>query len=125
MAKGKHPGGRPKKLTEGAEIQAKIDTYFAECAAREEMPTITGLALALDVSPETLRVAALDGREFSATIKKAKARVVAAWEQALVKGSSGAIFWLKNCARWRDKQEIDHTHRIEDFLKQLASEDDD
>ncbi len=71
--------------------------------------TITGLALALDTSRETL----LDYEEkdkFSDTIKKAKARCHSYAERQLFGGNpTGPIFNLKNNYAWRDKTETDIT----------------
>jgi hypothetical protein len=105
----KHPGGRPLKFKTVKELQAKIDAYFA---ARTEMNlpfTITGLALALDTTRETLLD--YEGREqFSDTVKWAKLRCQDYAEVQLFTGKNqaGAMFSLKNFG-WRDKQEVDHT----------------
>lgn len=86
--------------------------------------TITGLARALKTTRETL----LDyesgkyddrddtdpsGERFSDTIKDAKLRVQQNAEELLMSGmpATGPIFWLKNNAGWRDRQEIDHTSK--------------
>ncbi len=73
-----------------------------------ERYTITGLALALDTTRETL----LDYEkrdEFSDTIKKAKLRVENQYEKSLQEsGRSGDIFALKNF-NWKDNKGIDHT----------------
>jgi len=69
--------------------------------------TITGLALALDTSRETL-LDYEDKAEFSDTIKKAKIRVQNYVEQSLMTSNPiGAIFNLKNNYGWRDKTEQD------------------
>jgi len=103
------PGGRPMKFTDVVELQALIDAYFK---GREEMNkpfTITGLALALDTTRETLMDYEKKG-EFSDTIKKAKARCENYVEEYLFEGKNqtGAIFALKNYG-WKDKSEYDHT----------------
>jgi hypothetical protein len=70
--------------------------------------TITGLALALDTSRQTLvEYEAKD--EFIDAIKKAKLRVENSYEHSLrEKGRSGDIFALKNF-NWKDKSEQDIT----------------
>jgi hypothetical protein len=71
--------------------------------------TITGLALALDTTRETL----LDYEErdeFSDTIKKAKMKCQNYTELQLFKNNAtGPIFSLKNNYNWRDKTEQDIT----------------
>lgn len=85
--------------------------------------TITGLARALKTSRETLldyesgkyddKADVIDaaGDKFSDTIKDAKLRVQQNAEEFLMSGApaTGAIFWLKNNAGWKDRQEVDHT----------------
>lgn len=67
--------------------------------------TITGLALALDTTRETL----LDYQErpeFSDTIKAAKVKIENYWEELLIGGNAtGPIFNLKNNYGWKDKTE--------------------
>lgn len=76
---------------------------------KPETPSITGLALYLGFESRQSVYDYEKRGEFSYTIKKARLRVEAAYEQALLsKYSTGAIFALKNFG-WSDKQEIDHT----------------
>jgi len=72
----------------------------------EQKPyTITGLALALDTSRETL-LDYEDKAEFSDTIKKAKDKCHNYVEKSLLTGNpTGAIFNLKNNYGWKDKTE--------------------
>ena len=105
----KHPGGRPLKFSTPEELQAKIDAYFADLfdddgKARRPV-TITGLALALDTSRETL----CDYQhrdEFSDTVLRAKLRVERFAEEQLYlcRNSNGPIFALKNFG-WKDVQQ--------------------
>jgi hypothetical protein len=131
----KSKGGRPLKFKSAKELQKKIDEYFESCfeevwqqnaegnwepvldrhgeiLRRQIKPfTITGLALALDTTRETL----LDYEEkdeFSDTIKRAKQRCENYAEEQLFKTNAknitGIIFNLKNnYGRWADKQEVD------------------
>lgn len=105
--------GRPLKFQSVEDLQQKVDAYFA--SEPEDLWTITGLALALDTSRDTLiDYESTEGREeFFDTIKKAKEMVHNAYERDLRrKGRSGDIFALKNFG-WSDKQEIDHTTKGE------------
>ena len=120
------PAGRPLKFETVEKLQEKIDAYFSECDSREtevltksgimvKVPnprpyTITGLALALDTTRETL----LDYEEkekYSDTIKRAKMKCQNYAEEYLFSGSreTGAIFNLKNNYGWKDKTEQDIT----------------
>ncbi|MBQ7660176.1 MAG: hypothetical protein IJS26_05540 [Alphaproteobacteria bacterium] len=102
---------KPLKFKTVEELQKKIDDYFYSCDEESEPITITGLALALDTTRETL----CDYEEkdaYSDTIKKAKLRVQHAYEKRLVKrGNGGDIFALKNFG-WKDKSEVDNTLNI-------------
>jgi len=72
----------------------------------KERYSITGLALALDTSRQTL-VEYEEKDEFIDTIKKAKLMVENQYEQALQRqGRSGDIFALKNFD-WKDKTETE------------------
>ena len=104
------PAGRPPKFNTPEEMQEAIDAFYKESQDNEWPLTISGLALALGMTTESLRrYSEKDG--FSATVKTAKAKVEADVERRLLSGgaATGAIFWLKNNANWKDKTEQDHT----------------
>lgn len=99
------------------ELQSKIDSYFKH-TPKEEW-TITGLALDLDTSRQTLLEyeGEVEGREkddkFADAVKKAKLKVENGYEIDLKKsGRSGTIFALKNFD-WKDKNETDVTSKGE------------
>lgn len=98
--------GRPLKFQNLQELIDLADKYFAETP--KDLWTITGLAMALDTSRETLMD--YEGREdFSDTIKKYKNMVHNAYEEDLrKKGRSGDIFALKNFG-WKDQTHQDIT----------------
>ena len=103
--------GRPPKYETPQEMQEAIDAYFDGLDG--EMPTITGLALALGFDSRAgLLYYQDEKREFLATIKKAKARVEVAMERELINRNgtvTGLIFNLKNNFGWKDAQELTHT----------------
>lgn len=105
------PGGRPRLYTSVEEVEEIIDNYFLSLDS-DEIATISGLAMALGMSTETLREYAKKD-EFSGPIKKARQKVETSWEKALLRGGSGPIFWLKNNAGWRDKRE----HTVDGKMK--------
>lgn len=96
--------GRPLKFETPEILQAQIDKYFND--TKKDEWTITGLALALNTSRETL-INYQEREEFFDAIKKAKDMVEHSYELDLKKkGHSGSIFALKNFD-WSDKQQVD------------------
>jgi hypothetical protein len=131
------PGGRPLKFDSVEKLENAIDKYFADCDPHPEQVagirnthddkgkitgqeeylytrisnqkpyTITGLAVALDTSRETL-LDYQEREEFSDTIKKAKARIHAFAENRLFENNpTGVIFNLKNNFGWKDRTETE------------------
>lgn len=105
MAKYDHPG-QPLKFQSVEELQKLIDKYFDETPFTQWM--ITGLAVALDTSRQTLiNYESKDG--YFDAIKRAKLKIEYAYEARLAKrGGAGDIFALKNFG-WKDKQDVDVT----------------
>lgn len=111
-------GGRPLKFANVQELQTKIDAYFAERENMEEYPngdiipkhiTITGLALALDTSRETICNYG-DKDEFFDSVRKARLKCENYAEQKLFGGpAAGPIFALKNYG-WKDTQDINQNN---------------
>lgn len=89
-----------------------------------QTPTITGLAIALDTSRDTL----LDYQEmseFSDTIKKAKDFVHHFTEQRFADGKvhpTAGIFILKNNWNWEDKVKTEHSGEINNPYEHLTDE---
>lgn len=113
----KHPGGRPLKFKTPEELEAKGKAYFKACDKNSQPYTITGLALSLGTTRQTLLEyeGEVEGREekskeFADTVKKLKTIVEEYAERMMYlgKNAAGPIFALKNFG-WSDKQEIDHT----------------
>lgn len=105
--------GRPLLFETLEDLNKRIESYFS--TEKEEEWTITGLALHLDTSRETL-MNYEERPEYFDAIKKAKERVHNAYEKDLRrKGRSGDIFALKNFG-WTDRQEIDHTTKGESIV---------
>lgn len=127
------PAGRPPKYNNPEQMQRLIDLYFLACKSHQTeggadllqdlseedllivdtiddvFPTVTGLALALDLTRQSL----LDyqGKDlFLDTIKKAKTRIESSIEQRLFYNNpTGSIFNLKNNFGWKDKSEQELT----------------
>lgn len=102
--------GRPLKFKTVEELKAKIDAYFSNCAETKRPLTITGLAVALDTSRETL-MNYEEKEEFFDTVKSAKEIIHNFVEEYLFTGKNvaGAIFNLKNNYGWKEKSETDIT----------------
>lgn len=109
---------RPLLFKSNEELQSKIDAYFDSCWVTDEKGnreqvrpyTVSGLAVALDTSRQTL-INYEDKEEFFDTIKKAK-DIIENWtEEQLYRNTqvTGVIFNLKNNYEWKDKTEIDHS----------------
>jgi hypothetical protein len=112
MEKEKHAGGRPLKFKTPEEILKKAQVYFDKCINNFTPITITGLALALKTSRETLMNYEKRDKFFDA-IKEVKLVCENYAEQRLFGTTpTGAIFALKNYG-WKDKQEHDHTSKGE------------
>lgn len=107
------PAGRPLKFKSPEELEARIKGYFNSCKDENgtwKRPlTITGLALALDTSRETLCEYA-EKDQFVDTIRRAKLTVEQFAEEQLYLGkqATGPIFALKNFG-WSDKSEQHNT----------------
>ena len=101
--------GRPVKYATPEQMQGIIDEYFREREEKGLPFTITGLALALDMTREGLCFYA-DKEEFTDTIKKAKLRVEGYAEDSVYtsRNPAGAIFILKNFG-WSDTQKLELT----------------
>lgn len=111
--------GRPCKFGTIGEVADKINAYFAD-TPKEEW-TITGLALALDTTRQTL-LDYEEKEEFADTIKKAKLKVENSYELDLKKsGRTGTIFALKNF-NWKDKTETDLTSKGGSIVPELNDE---
>ena len=97
--------GRPSLWVNPEVLSKLVDSYFEQ----EKQPTLSGLALALDISRSSLYNYG-EKDEFLHIIKKARARVEHAYEKLLLYSPSptGVIFALKNMG-WADAQKIDHS----------------
>ena len=103
-----HAGGRPPKYKAASEIQKLIDKYFVECDEKQYPYTITGLALALDMTRQQL-ISYAEKDEFMDTIKKAKLKVEEYIESGSLSGRlnpTASIFNLKNNFGWKDRTEM-------------------
>ncbi|WP_440220915.1 terminase small subunit [Dietzia sp. MNB45] len=117
------PHTEMRRVPVGNDKEGKAIFGDREVMTDQKPYTITGLARALGTSRETLldyesgkhdeKAGDFDGADqrFSDAVKEAKSRVQEDAESRLMSGmpATGFIFWLKNNAGWRDRQEVDHT----------------
>lgn len=124
--KNKNKVGRPLKIKTVKELDEKIEAYFKYCDDNNKPYTISGLALFLDTTRETINEYSVRD-EYVDAIKKAKERCQNYAEESLFTNprTAGIIFNLKNNYHWVDKQEIVTTSKSnldnldEEELKEL------
>lgn len=124
-------GGRPRKFESVEDLWTRAEAYINERQANLEPLTVTGLALALGTTRETLmdyedgKYDGADGQEpqFSYAVKMVKAYVKDYAESQLYKlrNPAGAIFALKNFG-WSDKTEVQTSDPGRDALTKQAIE---
>ena len=121
---------RPRKYETVEELEEIIDEYFAKCDEENRPYTVTGLAIALNMSRRGLidYCARTDenGEPFIHTIKNAKDRVESKVEEGLLSGkynATGAIFNLKNNYGWKDKQEVEQSGEVNNTITIKTSEE--
>lgn len=95
-------GGRPELWDDPVELELNINRYFDN----SEKPTLSGLAMSLGISRETLYKYGHKAK-FSDIIKKSISKVESTYEEKLIYGNkpTGVIFALKNMG-WSDKTDI-------------------
>lgn len=117
----KDKGGRPLAFDSVEELEEKVNEFFTSDDAhiinfkegQEEKvyaPTMSGLALFLDVDRKTITNYS-NKEEYFPTIRKARARIESHLEKKLYGNNvTGLIFNLKNNFDWKDKSEIENTN---------------
>lgn len=98
------------KYKNAEELQAKVEEYFIVASQYHRAYTMSGLALWLGLSTQTLRnyEKNFGDTEYSDIIKIAKQRVEEYAENALYENgkTSGAKFVLQNNFGWAEKQDV-------------------
>lgn len=115
--------GRPFKYKTAIALKKRIDMYFKLCDDNGVPYTLSGLALALGMTRETLlRYETYEYYGFGDIVGKAKTRIENFAEQRLFgnKNCIGAIFALKNnFPGWIEKQETKVTGPLGSILDQI------
>lgn len=132
------PAGRPPKYKNVADLQAKIEEYFANVPTRQcinadgdpvaiPVITITGLVLHLGFCDRHSFYDYEKQPKFSHTIKRARLLIENDYEMQLKtqsSGQAGIIFGLKNLG-WKDKTEQEITGTMANNLTvEFVSADD-
>ena len=112
--------GRPLAFNTVEELEIAVDDYFKSDDAhivsfvdgsevKMFAPTMSGLALHLDVDRKTITNYS-NKEDYFPTIRKARSKIEAHIEKRLYGNNvTGCIFNLKNNFGWKDKSEIDNT----------------
>lgn len=124
-----NPVGRPPKFSTVDQLQKAIDEYFDYCDNRiqqiyskktgdvievinPEPYTMAGLAYHMGIDRDTL-INYSKRDKFIGAIKRARDKVHMDVERRLMEDApTGAIFNLKNNFGWKDKSEIENTHKV-------------
>ena len=109
-------GGRPLAFETVEDLEDAVNNYFDNDANVLDpdgkeifLPTMSGLALSLGVSRQTV-VNYSNKEEFFDTINKARGKIENFIERRLYGNNvTGCIFNLKNNFGWKDKTEVDNT----------------
>lgn len=120
----KHAGGRPLLFETVEELEDAINEYFDKCDEEKRPYTMSGLANALNTNRTTLLNYERKEKYFN-TIKSAKSRLEQYAEENLYRSTqvAGVIFNLKNNYKdWKDKQEIDNSHKFKDLPTKIVIE---
>ncbi len=113
----KSKAGQPMKYKTVKALQEAVDHYFevdafvpSQDGIPEYLPTMSGLALSLDVDRRTV-VNYSNNDKYFPTIKKARAKIESFIETRLYGNNvTGCIFNLKNNFDWKDKSEVNQTN---------------
>jgi hypothetical protein len=113
-------GGRPPIYNSVEEIIPLLEKWEERVANGEEVPTITGLTLALGFNSKDTLYNYSKNDEFSYPIKKAILIVENGYENALkLNNATGSIFALKNMG-WVDKMHNDITTNEKDITPTIT-----
>jgi len=115
-------GGRPLKFESVEQLESMIEEYFTYCDLEKKPYSVTGLAIWLDTSRETL-INYEERPEFFDAVKRAKLRCENYVEEGALTNkinATSAIFNLKNNYGWVDKKEVDQKTDITTGGKEIT-----
>ena len=103
------------------ELKEKVEEYFLTCFQNQRPYTMSGLALWLGLSTQTLRNYEKNygDTEYADIIKIAKQRVEEFAEKSLYENgkTSGAKFVLQNNFGWSDRQDVNLSGEVNQIVK--------
>lgn len=109
------------KFKTAEELKEKVEEYFVVCYQNQRPYTISGLALWLGLSTQTLRnyEKNFGDTEYSDIIEIAKQRVEEYAEKSLYESgkTAGAKFVLENNFRWSNKQDVNLSGEVNQIVK--------
>ena len=107
----------PSRLTvfhqqSAASLEKKINAYFKKVKKDRKSPTLTGLALHLRCTRSSIADYSQTD-EYSEVLSMAKLQCEHHLEERITDGapSSGLAFILKNNYGWKEKTEVENTHK--------------
>lgn len=110
------------------DLERAWEDYFTECEAKNQRPSVAGLAITAKVNWGTFRNYRWKKDwlppAWECAIKRAWDRVVRGVEDLLINrpsGQVGCIFWLKNNAGYRDTVEHDIGPNLQDGMRMLVA----
>jgi len=118
------PGGRPRLYNSVEQMQNDINKYFKDCKKDDRPFTMSGLAVALHMSRQSL-INYSNKDEFFDTIKEARQKVEAQLEENALANKTNSIFTifnLKNNFGWRDTVEVkadEETSKLDELIEAL------
>lgn len=109
------------KYKNAEELQQKVEEYFGAAYQNHRAYTMSGLAIYLGLSTQTLRnyEKVYGNTEYADIIKVAKQRVEEYAENALYETgkTSGAKFVLQNNFGWSEKQDVNLSGEVNQIVK--------
>lgn len=106
-------------------LKTTLLSYFKSCIAKELLPTMTGVAMLLNMTRRELITYYHSDPEIMRAVKTATQIVVEHVERLILSGRPpvGLIFWLKNNDDWVDRTEVvKHNKTMDEILKDLEDE---
>jgi len=106
-------------------IKTTLMSYFKSCIAKNQFPTMTGVAMLLNMTRRELLTYFNSDPAITKAVTVAKQIVVEHAERLILSGRPpvGLIFWLKNNDDWVDRTEVvKHNKTMDEILQDLEGE---
>lgn len=106
-----------KKMLSPEQFKQKSEEYFDECIAKDEAPTIAGLAFHLGFSSRQSMHDYAKDDDYKIELDRARLFIEAYVSKKVMSKESftpGQIFYLKSVFGYEDKQQIEHSEKVTD-----------